>query len=89
MPSENSLPPPLRGDPRKNGRLIGQKGAAEAEKTSRPFASDASYTGASEIARCSIRQIDSKFRGCDLVRLKLDDVCADARVSDRGTVIQK
>jgi integrase len=32
--------------------------------------------------------IDSKLRGCDLVRLQVDDVCAGTRVRDRGTVIQ-
>ena len=33
--------------------------------------------------------IDSKLRGCDLVRLLIDDVCASGRVRDRATVIQK
>jgi integrase len=33
--------------------------------------------------------IDSKLRGCDLVRLQVDDVCAPGRVRDRATVIQK
>jgi len=33
--------------------------------------------------------IDSKLRGCDLVRLRVDYVCAGTRVRDRGTVIQK
>jgi integrase len=33
--------------------------------------------------------IDSKLRGCDLVRLQVDDVCAGGKVRDRGTVIQK
>jgi integrase len=33
--------------------------------------------------------IDSKLRGCDLVGLQVDDVCAGGRVRDRGTVIQK
>lgn len=33
--------------------------------------------------------IDSKLRGCDLVALQVDDVCAGGRVRDRGTVIQK
>jgi hypothetical protein len=39
--------------------------------------------------RCSILAIDSKLRGCDLVRVKIDDVCAGGRVRDRATVIQK
>jgi integrase len=33
--------------------------------------------------------VDSKLRGCDLVRLKIDDVSAGGRVRDRATVIQK
>ena len=33
--------------------------------------------------------IDSKLRGCDLVRLKIDDVYANNRARDRATVIQK
>jgi integrase len=33
--------------------------------------------------------IDSKLRGCDLVRLQVDDVYAGGRVRDRATVIQK
>ena len=32
--------------------------------------------------------IDSKLRGCDLVRMKLDDICASGRVRERGTVVQ-
>jgi integrase len=33
--------------------------------------------------------IDSKLRGCDLVRLQVDDVCASSRVRDRATIVQK
>ena len=33
--------------------------------------------------------IDSKLRGCDLVRLQIDDVCAGGRVRERATIIQK
>ena len=33
--------------------------------------------------------INSKLRGCDLVSLQVEDVCAGGRVRDRGTVIQK
>ena len=32
--------------------------------------------------------IDSKLRGCDLVRLRVSDVCVGGRVQDRATVIQ-
>ena len=33
--------------------------------------------------------IDSKLRGCDLVLLRVDDVCVGGRMRDRATVIQK
>jgi integrase len=33
--------------------------------------------------------IDSKLRGCDLVRLQVNDVCAGGRVRDRATIVQK
>src|SRR4051812_37732284 len=33
--------------------------------------------------------IDSKLRGCDLVSVQIDDVCAGGGVRDRGTMIQK
>jgi integrase len=33
--------------------------------------------------------IDSKLRGCDLVQLRVDDVCTGDRVRDRTMVIQK
>jgi integrase len=33
--------------------------------------------------------IDSKLRGCDLVSLKIEDVCAGGRTRDRATVIQQ
>lgn len=33
--------------------------------------------------------IDSKLRGCDLVRLQVGDVCAGGRVRDSATSIQK
>jgi integrase len=33
--------------------------------------------------------IDSKLRGCDLVSLKIDDVCAGGRARERATVIQQ
>ena len=33
--------------------------------------------------------VDSKLRGCDLVRLQVNDVCVGGQVRDRTTVIQK
>src|SRR6202043_2889694 len=33
--------------------------------------------------------IDSKLRACDLVRLRLDDICSGANVRHRATIVQK
>jgi integrase len=33
--------------------------------------------------------IDSKLRGCDLVSLKIDDICVGGRLRDRATIVQK
>ena len=33
--------------------------------------------------------IDSKLRGCDLVRLRVNDVCIGGQVRDRATIIQR
>src|ERR1700716_1510144 len=33
--------------------------------------------------------IDSKLRACDLVKLRLDDICSGVRVRQRATIVQK
>jgi integrase len=33
--------------------------------------------------------IDSKLRGCDLVRLRVNDVCVGGQIRDRATVVQQ
>src|SRR6266849_5747747 len=33
--------------------------------------------------------IDSKLRACDLVKLRLDEVCSGAKVRDLATIVQK
>jgi integrase len=77
-----------RRDPWNKGRLIGQK---------RPLKPKDVWTIR---VRLQLKErwrdlalfnlaIDSKLRGCDLVRLKIDDVCAGGRVRDRATVLQK
>jgi hypothetical protein len=33
--------------------------------------------------------IDSKLRGCDLVQVRVNDVCIGGRVQDRATIIQR
>jgi integrase len=85
---ENPVSPPRRRDPWNKGRLIGQK---------RPLKPKDVWTirvrlqleGRKRDLAMFNLAIDSKLRGCDLVRLKIDDVSAGGRVRDRATVIQK
>ena len=85
--TENPIPSPQR-DPWNKGRLIGQK---------RPLKPKDVWTIRVRLQLEGHRRdfamfnlaIDSKLRGCDLVRVRIDDVCAGGRVRDRATVIQK
>jgi integrase len=87
MTTENPTPPQQR-DPWNKGRLIGQK---------RPLKPKDVWTIRVRLQLEERRRdlalfnlaIDSKLRGCDLVRLRLDDVSAGGRVRDRATVIQQ
>jgi len=86
MTAEHPIPSRQR-DPRNKGRIIGQK---------RPLKPKDVWTirvplqlGGRErdLAMFNLA-IDSKLWG-DLIRVKVDDVCAGGRVRDRATVIQK
>jgi hypothetical protein len=88
MVSENASSPRRQHDPWNKGRLIGQK---------RPLKPKDVWTirvrlqiegRKRELALFNLA-IDSKLRGCDLVRVQIDDVCVGSRVRDRTTVIQK
>ena len=87
MTTEHSTPTRQRA-PWNRGRLIGQK---------RPLKPKDVWTirvrlqiegRRRDLAMFNLA-IDSKLRGCDLVRLRIDDVFAGGRVRDRATVIQK
>jgi hypothetical protein len=86
MSTENPCPSRQR-DPWNKGRLIGQK---------RPLKPRDVWTirvrlqmeGRKRDLAMFNLAIDSKLRGCDLVRLRIDDVSAGGRVRDRATVIQ-
>jgi hypothetical protein len=51
----------------------------------RPAPAQAPRAGSRSFQSCH----RSKLRGCDLVRLQVDDVCAGGRVRDRATIVQK
>ena len=88
MVSDNDSSPRRQHDPWNKGRLIGQK---------RPLKPRDVWTirvrlqleGRKRHLALFNLAIDSKLRGCDLVRLQTDDVCVGGRVRDRATVIQK
>ncbi len=88
MQSANSPVSPRQHDPWNKGRLIGQK---------RPLKPKDVWTirvrlqlegHKRDLAMFNLG-IDSKLRGCDLVRLQVDDICVGGRVRERATVVQK
>ena len=82
------LVPPRHRDPWNKGRLISRK---------RPLKPKDVWTIRVRLKMEERRRdlamfnlaIDSKLRGCDLVRLRVDDVFAGGKVRDRATVIQQ
>jgi integrase len=88
MPTADHSASPRQHDPWNKGRLIGQK---------RPLKPKDVWTirvrlqledRKRDLAMFNLA-IDSKLRGCDLVRLQVDDVCVGGRVRERTTVTQK
>jgi integrase len=86
MTTENSISTPRT--PWNRGRLIGQKRPLKL-KDVRTIRVRLQTEGRPCDLAMSNLAIDSKLTGCDLVRLRIDDVVAGGRVRDRATVIQK
>lgn len=88
MPTSDSADAVRNHDPWNKGRLLGQK---------RPLRPKDVWTIRVRLQlECRKRDlamfnlaIDSKLRGCDLVRLQVNDICKGGRVRDRAVVIQK
>jgi integrase len=72
-----------REAPWNKGRLVGQKRPLKPKEVWNIRA-----RGKRDLAMFNLA-IDSKLRGCDLVRLKVDDLCVGGRLRDRATIIQK
>jgi len=81
------LPVPCKRAPWNKGRLIGQKRPLK-PKDVWAIRVRLQLQGRKRDLALFNLAIDSKLRGCDLVRLQVNDVCAGGRVRDRGTVIQ-
>src|SRR5208337_53771 len=88
MVSENDSSPRPQHNPWNKGRIIGQK---------RPLKPRDVWTirvrlqleGRKRDLAMFNLGIDSKLRGCDLVRLQVNDVCVGGRARDRAVVVQK
>jgi integrase len=75
-------------EPWNKGRLIGQKRPLEPKDVWNIRVRLQIKANKRDVAMFNAA-IDSKLRGSDLVRLKIDDVFANGRARDRATVIQK
>jgi integrase len=74
--------------PWNKGRLVGQKRALKPKEVWNIRARLQIDARRRDLALFNLA-IDSKLRGCDLVRLKIDDLCVGGRLRDRATIIQK
>jgi hypothetical protein len=74
--------------PWNKGKLTGAKPPLRPSTSGRSGRSSRSRA-ALAIWPCSIWQIDSKLRGCDVVAIRVEDVAAGGYTADRATVRQK
>jgi integrase len=87
MPDSKQSSVPRR-DPWNKGRLIGQKRPLKPKDVWSIRVRLQLEHRTRDLALFNLA-IDSKLRGCDLVRLRVDDVSDGGRVRDRATIIQK
>jgi len=85
---DSNQPSVLRRDPWNKGRLIGQKRPLKPKDVWSIRVRLQMERRARNLALFNLA-IDSKLRGCDLVRLQVDDVSVGGRVRDRATIVQK
>ena len=81
---DNNLPSVPRRDPWNKGRLIGQKRPLKPKDVWSIRVRLQVERRARNLALFNLA-IDSKLRGCDLVRLQIDDISVGGRVRDRAT----
>ena len=77
-----------RQAPWNKGRLIGQKRPLKPKEVWNIRARLQIGARRRDLAMFNLA-IDSKLRGCDLVRLKIEDLCVGGRLRDRATIIQR
>ena len=83
MLDEDSLPTKPRRTPWNKGRLIGQKRPLKPKEVWAIRVRLQLEQRRRDLALFNLA-IDSKLRGCDLVRLQVNDVCVGDRVPGRG-----
>ena len=89
MSVENLQPGlPARPEPWNKGRLIGQKLPLK-PKDVWSIRVRLQLLGSKRDLALFNLAIDSKLRGCDLVAMKVRDVCIGGRVRDRTTIVQR
>ena len=83
-------PPRTSGRPRRitAGKLTGQKPALKMKEVWAIRARLELMRQVRDLALFNLA-IDSKLRGCDLVRLRVEDVAAGGAVKTRGVIVQK
>ena len=84
---DSNLPSVPRRDPWNKGRLIGQKRPLKPKDVWSIRVRLQVERRARNLALFNLA-IDSKLRGCDLVRLQVEDVSIGGRVRDRATIVQ-
>ena len=77
-----------REAPWNKGRLVGQKRPLKPKEVWNIRARLQIDARRRDLAMFNLA-IDSKLRGCDLVRLKIDDLCIGGHLRDRATISQK
>src|SRR5262245_24150969 len=88
MPGDNNSSPNSKNAPWNKGRLTGQKRPLKPKDVWAIRVRLQLQRRKRDLALFNLA-IDSKLRGCDLVRLQVNDVCVGGQVRDRTTVIQK
>jgi integrase len=85
---DRNQPSAAQRDPWNEGRLIGQKRPLKPKDVWSIRVRLQLERRTRDLAMFNLA-IDSKLRGCDLVRLQVDDIRAGGQVRDRATIIQK
>jgi hypothetical protein len=81
-------PSSIQREPWNKGRLVGQKRPLK-PKDVWAIRVRLEIAGSQRNLALFNLAIDSKLRACDLVALKVEDVCLGGRVRDRATIIQR